>query len=298
MTLQQLLMTKRFGLIIRTFAVKPDFVEDQVKAVMETVQKALEMHTEEKPIFGRIDVLVSADQDRQDSDCGLSAAALRKSLYDLQNQERIFVSEVRHGDIFCGILNYGIAHQLRDRVDYSMILSTQVRSYFNSDTVLKMIEALANKALAVGVAIEELSDSIQKGRIANTFSLWDNVALMTVGGFDLRAAKPRKDEKLIHYLQGWSKEKGEVYYQFAGVEEIIPLIRLIRTFGSCIASIKPQGIEAKEWVAPDPAVNPEGFARHLKKMGTKFERQAAFAALENADLSFLEGGIMPEYRSK
>jgi hypothetical protein len=183
-----------------------------------------------------------------------------------------------------------------------MILSTQVSSYFNNETIEKMLEAIDFGALVVGVAIDELTDSIMQGRIANTFALWHNKSLMTVGGFDLRASKPRKDNKTTLFLEGWNSEKeekegdGGVFYHLAGVEEIIPLIRIVRIFGNKIAPILPQGNDIKEWVTPNSKDDPVGYARHLKKMGTKLQRQTAFAAFENADLSLLEGGVMPQYR--
>jgi len=74
---------------------------------------------------------------------------------------------------------------------------------------------------ASGVAINELTPSVLEGRLANTFCLWDNLALLSVGGFDLRAAKPQRIER-AHYMRGWSKDKGEVFYHLAGVEEVIP----------------------------------------------------------------------------
>lgn len=303
MSSAKLIAQNGFGLIIRSFASTPELVPDQVNKVVNLVKRALETRIEGMFLFRRIDVLIPTDGRFGDCDCGDTSKELRKVLYELEDSTpRTFVSEVTHGDIFCGVLNYGITRQLKHGIDYSMIVSTQVSSYFNNETIEKMLEAIDSGALVVGIALNELTDSIMAGRIANTFALWNNESLMSVSGFDLRAAKPRKDNKTTLFLEGWSPEKeekegdGSVFYHLAGVEEIIPLIRIVRTFGNKIAPIFPQGKNAKEWVAPNPKDDPIGYARHLKKMGTKLQRQTAFAAFENADLSLLEGGVMPQYR--
>ena len=291
-------MLDAIGLILRVFSPRPDLIESNVASVKSAVDRALTGAP-----FRRVDILISADSRFGDSDCGGTAFALRRTFGQARPGYRsVFVSEVTKGDIYCGLLNYGIATQVRHGVDYSVILSSGVQSYATPETFGAMGEAAGNGARVIGVVVDELSESIRAGRIANTFAMWHNVSLMAVGGFDLRAAKPRKDDRLARYLRGWSREQkekdgnGEVFYNFAGVEEIIPLVRLIDTYGPCIAPIVPQGA-VKQWVTPDPVSNPEGYARHLKKLGTKFERQAAFAAMERVDLSFLKGGVMPEYRT-
>lgn len=286
-------MTPKIGLILRVFSPKVEQVANNVALVRGMVEKAIEVS-----VFDRIDILIPADSRFDDSDCGKTAPALRKEFSGAS--DLIFISEVTRGDIFCGLLNYGVAFQSRHGIDYSMIMSFGVQSYATPETFSAMLKAVEDGALVVGVAVDELSESIIDGRIANTFAMWHNISLLSVGGFDLRAAKPRKDDRLAKYLRGWSREQedkignGEVFYHFAGVEEIIPLIRMTDTFGKCIASIVPQGA-VKEWIAPNPVEDPEGYARHIKKLGTKFERQAAFAALEGSDLSFIKGGVMDAY---
>ncbi len=83
----------------------------------------------------------------------------------------------------------------------------------------------------------------------------------------------------------------------AGVEEVIPLARLADTFGSCIAPIIPQGEGVQGYQTPDPIKDPEGWERHLVKMGTKFERQSTLLSAIGYEPSFLRGGVMEEYRS-
>ncbi len=300
-----LIERKRVGVIIRSFAAKPELVEGQVKAVVDAVQRVLAVEIAGKKAITRVDVVVPMDQRFGDCDCGQTADALRSELHIALAPYgiKVVVSEISHGDIFCTALNYAIGLQMEDRISYSIILSTQVRSYFNAPTLEKMFEAAEKGARVVGVALEELTDSIRDGLIANTFAMWHLPSLASVGLFDFRAAKPLKNGNWrTAQLVGWVKEKetivesGENRYHLAGVEEIIPLIRLGFLFGPCIAPVLPQGEGVKQWIAPDPTVDPGGFRRHTNKMGTKLARQAGMAAMENADLSYISGKVLSEYR--
>jgi hypothetical protein len=279
---------KRFGLIMRTFAPKPELVEQNVERVARAIEIANETGR-----FSRIDVLVSADKRHHDADCGKTATALRL-IPGLV--EHVFVSEVQHGDLYCGLLNYGIGLQTRHRIDYSTILSTEVASYLNLDTLAAIIKALEDGARVVGVAMDELTDSVLDGRVSNAFATWDNVALTTVGAFDLRARKPFVGEN-YKVVSDEAGEQGEmVSYNAAGAEEIIPAIRLVQLFGPCIAPVLPQGPGIKQWVVPDKAKDADGYDRHMRKMATRHARQAAHAASIGADLDELEAGVMPAYR--
>ena len=274
------------GLVLRTFATKSDLIPERVKQVKAFVEKAVETR-----LINRIDVLVWADKRYEGCDCGGTAEAMRRALVS-----NTVVSEVSSSDIFCGLLNYGVALQLRHGIDYSIIASSEAVPYFSAENLENMLAAAGKGALSVGLAITELTESILEGRIANTFAMWHNASLVQVGGFDLVAAKPLRGE-LAAYLRGWTEKDGgrEVFYHRAGVEEIIPLIRLVDTFGPCIAPIRPVG-EGVSYIVPDPRVDRTGYERHLQKMGTKRERQTAFAASIGADLSYLKGGVMPDYR--
>lgn len=294
MKIESILKRKRFGLILRTFANKEEDVKRRVKMIQETIDRAMALSIDFNGVLviRRIDVLVWADKRFSESDCGKTASALREAFI---KQPIVHISEVKRGDLYCGILNYGIAKQMRDRIDYSLILSPDARSYMTKKTMISVLKAVSEGARAVGVAINELTESILHGRLANTFCLWDNIALMSVGGFDLRAAKPT-DERFAKYMRGWSKEEGEVFYPLAGVEEIIPLARLVETFGPCLAAVLPEGKGIQKYEVPDPLKQPELYERHRRKMGTKIERQTAHLETLGVDITFLKGGIMPKYR--
>lgn len=163
----------------------------------------------------------------------------------------------------------------------------------NEQILCAMIEAMDNGAMAAGIALHELTALIMRGRLANTFAMWDNEALVSVGGFDLRAQKPANEAKAL-YVRGWSEDQGEVYYPLAGVEEVIPLARLVATYGACIAPILPSN-QAARYRVPDPLLEPDNHAKHLKKMGTKQQRQDAHLYYAGFDPTYLEGGILPAY---
>lgn len=283
---------KTVGLILRTFAPKPEQVLERVKQMRLFIDKTaaitVDTNFDAKVIFSRIDILVWADDSYQGSDCGQTAEAMQNEFAEDAN---VSVHEVHHGDLFCGLLNFGVAIQLRNGIDYSVIASTEASSYLTDSVMDKFVLAACNHAKVVGLAITELTESILKGRIANTFAMWHNLSLLQCGGFDLRAAKP-KDEKSAVYLKGYSDDK-PVFYQLAGVEEVIPLARMVETFGACLAPILP---DQGQYVVPDPVKDPELYLRHISKMGTKKQRQDALLAQVGYDFTYLESGVIHHYR--
>lgn len=301
--LTSFLSRKRIGLLLRVFSPKSDLKDQTVEQILDVLARAHQVRLEGQLLFSRIDVLVSADDRYGDTDCGGTAKAVRDHLEEEIREEyrwqqehdsiatsekiKIVIREVKNGDIFCGMLNYGVAKQMRDRIDYTMILSIGAREYLTAKNMEAMLLALAAGAKVTGLAITELAPSIMEGRIANTCAIWDNIDLMTVGGFDLRAAKALKDDRLVDYVRGWSEEKGEVFYAASGVEEIIPLVRMIKLFGACIAPIMP--LTGARWeVSKDPDVQ----KREQSKLGTKYERQMRWVVAENVDFSFIRGGVV------
>lgn len=290
---------KKVGALLRVYASKPALVESRITMVMEAAERLRSVRYNTQPVIRNIDVLVWADERfKGESDCGETAAALKEHLRqhaDPLMQTIVQVHEVKHADLYCGLLNYGVAMQSRRGIDYSMILSPDAFSYINRANVMALLLAADEGAFAAGLAINELADSVMEGRLANTFALWHNVSLMTVGGFDLAAAKRPPDDSLALSFTGWSEEKGAVVYRLEGVEEVIPLARLIEWFGQCIAPIMPQGEETQRYVVPDRLKDPQGYKRHLAKMGTKEKRQALFLERIGHMPPFLQGGIMPKY---
>lgn len=292
-----LLHSKNVGALLRCFAREPGLIDNAVKLALASTERMLSVTVGDRAFISRVEILVPMDPDYAEKDCGGTAAKLREAIAE-RNWKNVFVSEIRHGDIFVGILNYGTAKLLRAGCDYGVILSKEAEAYFTAEAATDLVRAAEAGALAMGLAITELTESIMQGRIANTFAMWHLMSLMQVGGFDLRSAKPKKEAPIKSRAEAW--ESGKLFYAYdnAGVEEIVPLIRLIRTFGPCVAPILPRGDGVKIWQAPDPKLDPEGYVRHTNKMGTKFVRQSYFAVSEQTDpeMSFLKGGVMEAYR--
>jgi len=286
----QFLGRHRISLMMRTFSADPTGAERRADMVMEMISKALALKVGSSSIFSRVEVLIPCD-DRYPSDCGQTAPAIRERVKVADLSSKVFVTRLEEGDLFCASLNYGIAKQLAHGMHYTLIISPEVHSYMNFETMVAVLEKAAQGSWATGVAINELTESILAGRLANTFCLWHNQRLGQVGNFDLLAEKPI-DEQSAHYKRGWDDEnKKFVYYQMAGVEEIIPLCRMIKTNREkpCIAAVLPQGKEVKLYQPPPPG--PE-LDRHIAKMATKTVRQAYLAAQAGFDLDYLRGGLM------
>lgn len=284
----------RVGLLLRVYANKQEQIPARVAEMREMVSRALSMFGRSgQCVFSRVDIVVWADQRYNDSDCGQTAPTMQEAFKD---ERAVSISEYRHGDLFCGILNWGVANQMSNGVNHTVIASTQALDHMNLSNVKALLQAVGDGALVAGIAIHELAELVMRGRIANTFAIWDNVALMCVGGFDLRAMKPVDDREAV-YINHWSPENGSSMINIAGVEEMIPIARMVRDCGPCIAPILPAD-ESARYRVPDPTQEPDNYARHLKKLGTKKPRQDAHLAYAGFATSYLEGGILPEYRQQ
>ena len=281
---------RSFGAILRVYTKDPELVSARAEQAVEAAINLAKIAVDGKKFFKRIDILVAADPDFIDCDCGKTAKVVRARLHGRDDDEIIFTTEVKHGDLFCGLLNYGVAHQVRTaKIDYSCVVSPEAVSYATARVMKDILKAALDHAKVIDVAFGELSPSIHEGRLANTFCFWHNESLQTVGGFDLQASALEKDDRQAVYLRGWKKDEGDVFYARSGVEEIIPLVKLIKEYGKCLAVVEA---DQGEWKIPDPKVDPVAYDRHCKKMGTKLERQSAFAFAVGADLSYLKGGLM------
>ena len=291
----KLLHNKKVGALLRCFSTNPELVERTVSLALASIERMLSVHVDKMQFVSRIEVLVPMDPAYAEMDCDQTAPRLRTAIKEA-GWKNVFVSEVRHGDIFCSILNYGMWRLSSAGCAKALILSKEAEQYFAPEAAEDLVISAEKGARVSGIALKELTESIMQGRIANTFAMWDIPSLMQVSLFDLRNAKPAKEAANKDRSEAWHSGKCFWVYDRAGVEEIIPLIRLIRMFGPCIAPILPRGAGVKVWQAPDPIIDPEGYVRHENKLGTKFVRQSYFASLEHADLSFLQGGVMPDYR--
>ncbi len=294
----KLLERNRVGALLRVFAFTEDALPFQLASAMDAVSRLLALRTNGRPTISRVDLLVSSDPDYEDTDCGFMASRLRETITQKFPDTNVFVSEIKKGDIYCMLLNYGVATQLEDRIPFSLIISHRTSCYITDENIHALLAAMYMKARVAGLILPEMSEGIQKGRVQDTFAIWHNKSLMTVGGFDLRASKPGLTHAhLSEKITGISNEKtkrhgdGAVEYHLAGVEEIIPQIRLVRFFGPCIRVVLPSETSADTCEIPLD-VDPKAYHRHLAKLATKEERQRRFAAMEGVDLEFIERGLM------
>jgi hypothetical protein len=291
MTREEFLANKKIGMMLRNGAPDPKDVPDRARITMEMVDKARGIEIDGQRVISRIDILIPTDKRYKDSDCGETAGFLEK--FNPNNGNGFYVTEVSKGDNFCSILNDGMMLQAYGGMDFAIIASSEASSYLTRETMAMIIDAACNGALAIGVAINELTQSICEGRIANTFAMWHIKSLMGVGGFDFRAAKPM-DGGVASYLDNGLKP-----YLLQGVEEVIPLARMAKKFGQCIAPIMPQGEGVQAYKVPNPSTHPEAYAVHIRKMGTKLQRQTAHLASIGYDIDFLKNaGVMPGYGCK
>jgi len=279
----------KVGLMLRTYAGKEEDIPKRAEMVASAIEATRKAKVNGTPVIKRIDILVWADKRYKDADCGKTAAYLSER-FNAGNG--VFVTEVPAGDIFCQVLNRGLAIQLQNGCSHSMIVSSEAISYMNSEVMTEIVEAILKGALAAGVAINELTPSVKAGRLANTFAVWHILSLLQVGGFDLRAAKSMDEKSAVWIDDGTGK-----LIIAQGVEEVIPLARLFETFGPCIAPIMPRGEGIQKYEVPDPITHPEAHAKHVQKIGTKGPRQKHFLSLVGYDFDLLSHGVMPEYRT-
>lgn len=288
---------KNIGIIVRTFAMKESDIPRRCDMAVALVRKAAAINVPNQlGRFKLVEIVVWSDP-RFNSDCGKTAAALRERMQAEGLQQHCRISEEKKGDLYCGLLNRAVVKQVRAGCDFSMIISPESGGYLTQENFESMWNAFAAGANVAGMAISEITDSILEGRIGNAFSMWDNLALIGVGGFDMRAAKPHSQIERFHpSMRGMTPDGREVAYHLAGVEEMIPLARLVSDFGQCIAPILPSN-ESMRYKEPDPKTQPELAERHRKKIATKLERQTALLQSIGMLVSWVKGGVMKDYRN-
>jgi hypothetical protein len=264
------------ALLIRAFSQKPELVAQTVKSVVDTVLLASELQIAGSLWFKNILVVIPLDGRYQQHDCGNTASALNDQLEHIEDT-RVSIEIVQSGDNFCGTLNFGVRKLVAAGSDFVTILSHGARDYLTDEIAYKIGFALSKGAKVVGVALDELSESVKQGRVANTFATWDARALIEVGGFDIRASQSDSGDVNVNSV--------------AGVEEIIPSIRLVRKYGRCIAVVEASS--KHKWIAPALATDPTGYTAHNDKMISKLRRQQIRAGEIGEDLAMLEQAVMP-----
>jgi hypothetical protein len=292
---KKLLSRNRIGALLRIFATSEEVADLQINSALKAARKLCDIKIDGHTVFSRIDFLVSDDQRFEDSDTTNITERLRiRMSEELPHCTNVRILNIKQGDIYCMLLNYGIVNHLEDRVPFSFIISHNASEYITENNIVSMLAAMQNKARVAGLAINLLEEQVRKGCIANTFALWHNKSLMTVGGFDLRSAKPRKGFTcdMVTGTCAPTKNGAEVKktYHVAGCEEIIPLVRMINNFGPCIKYVEAED-STLAWGAEE-ASDPVGYERHISKIASKIPRQKYFAGLQGVSLDYLQKGLL------
>lgn len=247
---------KKIGLLLRSYAKNAQDVLGVVDRAVKSIRHASSLYKENgEPIFEEIVVLVPSNYD-----CSITAGAIRREL-EIFSIPRVTILEAE-GNHSSDVLNIGTDLLLGYGIDYVVIASNKAINALTVENMNAMIKAFNSGAKVVGIAIHELQDIILKGHIQNTVAGWDIKALQAVGGFD-------------------SKK---------GVEEIAPIVRLIREYGQCIAVITPAQMPTL-----DIRKTVEGETHHKEVMTTKIDRQHEEILHVDSTFEFIQSGIMPGY---
>lgn len=285
------------GVLARVFAREAKLVPGVTQQAIELAQRVVATSVDGFPFARQFEFLIPCDKRYPDVDCGETASALRKEICSRNwGKTHVSVSEVGVGDLYCRLLNKGMSSLRSKGCTYGLVTSIQNARYWNQPTAEAMIRAAKQGALAVGLAIPELEESVMQGLLSNTCALWRIPELQEVGGFDLMSAQIKIGALRRSFAEAWDSERGHWIYDWHGTEEIVPLARLIEDHGECIACVLPTGNGTPRYVAPDPVTDLIGWKRHMSKMQTKRDRQLNFAIRMGKDLTYFQGGVMPAYR--
>lgn len=250
-------MKKKFGIILRSYAKNEKDLDVAVFRAIKSIAYARELRNEntDETFFSEIVVLVPACQD-----CGSTALKILDGVDHLKAPPVAVMSV--DGNPSSDVLNSGIELLSDLGINYATIVSHKAMNALTIQNMDAIVEAFNNGAKVVGIALAELHDIVMQGRLQNTFCCWDIEALQDVGGFDSKI----------------------------GVEEITPLVRLIREHGTCVGVLAPSQTKPL-----DISKATDGIQRHEKIMQTKIERQLQELQRIDATFETIQSGIMPGY---
>jgi len=144
-----------------------------------------------------------------------------------------------------------------------------------------------------------LYHSVKEGRVAGTLALWHSMALMSMGGFDVAAARGMNKSTSRFFTTFDEHGHPVTGIRMDGVEEMVPLAHMVRRHGPCIAPIVPMTAEGTQalYQAPDPVTQPDLYQRHIQKMASKTARQHYNLMRAGFEPDCLERGVMSAYRT-
>ncbi len=272
------------GVVTRCFARTKKDVDLRVQSVQKLLARLELVRVCNLTPFSRYDVMVWNTDDPK-SDCGDTYPAMRRGIHNLITQK---VTEVKVGGLFDHILNVGLVKQLAAGMRYTLVISSEAGGYITNETLTEMVRALMKGALVVGVAINEYCDNILGGMIENTAAIWDNQALLAVGGMD--ATLPVQRETL-------DRLRDDLGYDPETIEEIRPIVRLIRTYTDqhVIASVLPSGDGVPSYTPLRNSDDVELLCRQRDKARTKLARQSFALEMNQMTMEELQAAILPGF---
>lgn len=238
---------------LRVYTPKFEEVGDRVERALKHVRQILKV-SEEFPTLFSVVLIVPNDYD-----CGHTYRALLERFGTEKLLEKVALC-TPGGHHSCEVLNYGMSVAAVDS-SHVLIISGKAMSYLTVPAMRAIDEAFADGAKVAGLAVDELRDTILAGRIQNTFAAWDLEALNAVGNFD----------------------------STTGVEEMAPLVRLIRKFGRCIAPLDTGAGKL------DIHESETARARHSEVMLTKLDRQLKEVLRVGSGFAEISSGVLPGY---
>jgi len=240
-------------------------------------------------VVTKVLVMIPIDRKYKDSDSGQLGEEIRRrwseylEFADADDRGPWPTASVRviefSGDLFVAAQNIASHILNKSDVDTMVTLAPSAVRYFDRDTALAMMQALASGAQVAGIAIPEdgIDEFVRRGTLGGPIAAWDLKSLLEAGGFDQAAAQAKIGEENPN----------------AGCEEIHPLVRIIKRYGQCYASIDTRAIAERRTLEGDD------LTRHEKQIATKTERQLAHArSLGVHNLEFFTQAVMPEYRTR
>jgi hypothetical protein len=167
-------------------------------------------------------------------------------------------------------------------------MSPDAHDYLTPENIRLVLAKAAKGARIVGLAINELRESIHTGCIANTFALWHNESLQSVGSFNIALSGEPRGDKEATFLTGYDESGEQQFYKINGVEEIVPSLLMGHIFGPCIAVVDPTSFTTHYEVVSDKELQ----KRHHSKMATKLVRQQHQAYAIGYDLNSLKAYLL------
>lgn len=201
-----------------------------------------------------------------DKDCGETAQSLTAAVQKNGFQRQVVILAVS-GSPNTTVLNDGVAHLHQNDCTHVCIVSGKAQRFITTPVLVEIIDAVTGGAKVVGVAVDvELTNRIAAGFVLNTFAVWEINALLQAGGFTVEH----------------DSSKG-------GVEEVAPLVGIVRNHPASIAVLIPKLDDLH------PGLVIVDHDRLAAVRADKLERQNDILTRLQVDEEYLRPGLMRGY---